>query len=111
MLDGKKALLKLLDKRQRYHPGSIQYPKDDTINRANKAVNREILKCYYERNCALRKGRDVLAATKWPTDRMRSDAKELLEGFRFYVRAYNENNKEKLEEYKHEFFKTHLALE
>ena len=111
MLDVKKALLKLLDKRQRYHPGSIQYPKDDTINKAKKAVNREILKCYYERNCALRKGRDVLANTTWIADRMRAKSEKLLEGFRFYVRAYNEINKEKLEEYKHEFFKTDLALE
>ena len=111
MLDVKKTLLKLLDKRQRYHPGSMQYPKDDTINRAKKAVNREILKCYYERNCALRKGRDGLATTIWLTNRMRSDAEELLKGFRFCVRAYNENNKEKLEEYKHEFFKTHITLE
>lgn len=111
MLDAKKALQKLLDKRKRYAYGSIEYPKDVTVGRANNAFNREILKCYYERNCALRKCRDVLANTTWLTDRMRKDAEELLEGFRFCVRAYNENNRERLEEYKHEFFKTNLVLE
>jgi hypothetical protein len=74
-------------------------------------MNREKLKCYYERNCALRTGRDVLGKVNWCATRLKDTASDLQEGFSFCVRTYNEINGERLDEYKRTFSKDLLLLE
>jgi hypothetical protein len=93
------------------NPGSINYPDTANVNSKERALNRETLKCYYERNCALRYGRDLLAKVNWIASRFRDTAEELREGFDSCVRTYNEINDAKLNEYKREFFKEGLRLE
>ena len=107
----RKALQAVLDKRERTPSGAIDYPSDNTLALRKNACYRESLKCYYERNCALRTGRDFMRDRKWCAQRLRDDAASLFEGFAYCVRIYNENNSTFLNEYKKEFFKAGLTFE
>lgn len=111
LIAARKAYNDILNKRKTMHPGSINYPKKESVKIKEKTLNRETLKCYYERNCALRSGRDLLAKVNWIASRFRDTAEELREGFDFCVRTYNEINDVRLNEYKREFFKEGLRLE
>ncbi len=101
----------ILHKKETTPVGSISYPKKESIDMKRNAMNREMLKCYYERNCALRTGRDLLIKVNWCTSRLRDTAEELQEGFGFCVRTYNDLNNVKLDEYKRVFSKERLLLE
>ena len=105
------ALKNTIEKRQRLHSGSLNYPSNDTLTRRKNARHREMLKCYFERNHALREGRDVLKGIKWCSKRIQDDAESLYEGFDYCVRIYNEINNSRLEEFKKEFFKNGISLE
>ena len=111
LIAARKAYDDILHKLKTMHPGSINYPKKENVKVKEKSLNREVLKCYYERNCALRSGRDLLAKVNWIASRFRDTAEELREGFDFCVRTYNEINDVRLNEYKREFFKEGLRLE
>jgi hypothetical protein len=111
LIAARKTYNAILHKCRTMNPGSINYPDTANVNSKERALNRETLKCYYERNCALRYGRDLLAKVNWIASRFRDTAEELREGFDFCVRTYNEINDAKLNEYKREFFKEGLSLE
>lgn len=111
LIAARKAYNDILRKKETMHPGSIGYPQKESVDMKRNAFNREMLKCYYERNCALRAGRDLLARVDWCTSRFRDTAEELHEGFDFCVRTYNEVNDVRLNEYKRVFSKERLLLE
>ena len=109
--DARKALQMVVDKRERIPSGAIDYPNDATLVLKKNACYRESLKCYYERNCALRTGRDFVCDRKWCAQRLRDDARLLFEVFAYCLRTYNENNRNSLEEYKKEFFRDGMSFE
>lgn len=98
-------------RRNKIRSGSLNRPSEQSVNSKNRDKDREKLKCYYVRNCALRAGRDLVANINWCTARLRDAAFDLHEGFSYCVRAYNEFNRTYLDAYKHEFSRSYLPLE
>ena len=111
LIGARRSYNEILHKKEIMRVGSIGYPQKESVDIKRNTMNREMLKCYYERNCALRVGRDLLTKVNWCTSRLRDTAKGLHEGFDFCVRTYNEINNARLNEYKHEFSRARLPLE
>jgi hypothetical protein len=110
-LDAKKRYEKIIHKCKTTQRGAIDFPSKESIEMRENALNKELLKCFYERNCALRAGRDILKEVTWCGNRLNEDARKLFEGFNFCVRFYNSRNEVQLNDYKRTFFKEDLSFE
>jgi len=86
----------LLEKRKRYQPGAMLYPKDTAVNMRYKKLKRELLESIVVRKDALRTAMKTLKSYQWPCRRLQNDADALYEGFKYCADAYDEFNDDSL---------------